>query len=84
MTVVRKNRVARQNLPRRRDLLAQELETRLSGDRRASGELETRWRELDRLRAISSRMWRRWKSGCSRLRNRSRKPMRGCDTAGWN
>jgi DNA repair exonuclease SbcCD ATPase subunit len=29
-------------------LLAQELETRLSGDRRASGELETRWRELDR------------------------------------
>ena len=36
-------------LAARRDLLAQELETRLSGDRRASGELETRWRELDRL-----------------------------------
>jgi len=35
-------------LAARRDLLAQELETRLSGDRRASGELETRWRELDR------------------------------------
>ncbi len=36
-------------LAARRDLLAQELETRISGERRASGELETRWRELDRL-----------------------------------
>jgi hypothetical protein len=36
-------------LAARRDLLAQELETRLAGERRASGELETRWRELDRL-----------------------------------
>jgi hypothetical protein len=35
-------------LAARRDLLAQELETRISGERRASGELETRWRELDR------------------------------------
>jgi energy-coupling factor transporter ATP-binding protein EcfA2 len=33
----------------RRDLLAQELETRIAGERRASGELESRWRELDRL-----------------------------------
>ncbi len=36
-------------LAARRDLLAQELETRIAGERRASGELETRWRELDRL-----------------------------------
>ncbi len=33
----------------RRDLLAQELETRIAGERRASGELETRRCELDRL-----------------------------------
>ncbi|HEX4413332.1 MAG TPA: hypothetical protein VH107_06860 [Lacipirellulaceae bacterium] len=36
-------------LAARRDLLAQELETRIAGERRASGELEMRWRELDRL-----------------------------------
>jgi energy-coupling factor transporter ATP-binding protein EcfA2 len=35
-------------LAARRDLLAQELETRIAGERRASGELESRWRELDR------------------------------------
>lgn len=35
-------------LAARRDLLAHELETRIAGERRASGELETRWRELDR------------------------------------
>src|SRR4029079_4727841 len=32
-----------------RDLLAQELETRIATDRRASKDLEGRWRELDRL-----------------------------------
>jgi DNA repair exonuclease SbcCD ATPase subunit len=36
-------------LAARRDLLAQELETRISTERRASKELEARWRELDRL-----------------------------------
>src|SRR4051812_32511583 len=36
-------------LAARRDLLAQELETRLATDRRASKDLESRWRELDRL-----------------------------------
>lgn len=36
-------------LAARRDLLAQELESRIAGERRASGELEARWRELDRL-----------------------------------
>src|SRR5215213_1936061 len=36
-------------LAARRDLLAQELETRLANDRRASKDLEGRWRELDRL-----------------------------------
>ena len=35
-------------LAARRDLLAQELESRISTERRASNELETRWRELDR------------------------------------
>lgn len=35
-------------LAARRDLLAQELETRIAAERRASGELEARWRELDR------------------------------------
>jgi hypothetical protein len=33
----------------RRDQLAQELETRIAGERRASKELDGRWRELDRL-----------------------------------
>jgi hypothetical protein len=33
----------------RRDQLAQELETRIGGERRASKQLLTRWRELDRL-----------------------------------
>jgi hypothetical protein len=33
----------------RRDLLAQELETRIATERRASKDLEVRWRELDRL-----------------------------------
>ncbi len=32
-----------------RDLLAQELETRIAAERRASKDLEARWRELDRL-----------------------------------
>ncbi len=41
-------------LAARRDLLAQELETRIAGERQASGELETRWRELDRLAQTSS------------------------------
>jgi hypothetical protein len=36
-------------LAARRDLLAQELETRIATDRRTSKELESRWRELDRL-----------------------------------
>lgn len=36
-------------LAARRDLLAQELETRISADRRASKGLEARWSELDRL-----------------------------------
>jgi hypothetical protein len=36
-------------LAARRDLLAQELETRIANDRRTSKELEGRWRELDRL-----------------------------------
>jgi hypothetical protein len=36
-------------LAARRDLLAQELETRIATDRRASKDLEARWRELDRL-----------------------------------
>ena len=36
-------------LAARRDLLAQELETRIATDRRASKDLEGRWRELDRL-----------------------------------
>jgi DNA repair exonuclease SbcCD ATPase subunit len=36
-------------LAARRDLLAQELETRIAGERRLSKELETRWREIDRL-----------------------------------
>jgi hypothetical protein len=35
-------------LAARRDLLAQELESRLSTERRTSTDLETRWRELDR------------------------------------
>jgi DNA repair exonuclease SbcCD ATPase subunit len=33
----------------RRDALAQELESRIAGERRVSKELEARWRELDRL-----------------------------------
>ncbi|MCC7474847.1 MAG: hypothetical protein IT425_05590 [Pirellulales bacterium] len=37
------------DLAARRDHLAHELESRLADERRASGELETRWRELDRL-----------------------------------
>src|SRR5688572_12844636 len=36
-------------LSARRDLLAQELETRIAAERRASKELDARWRELDRL-----------------------------------
>jgi hypothetical protein len=36
-------------LAARRDLLAQELETRIAAERRASKSLEARWRELDRL-----------------------------------
>jgi hypothetical protein len=36
-------------LTARRDLLAQELETRIAGERRASKELDVRWHELDRL-----------------------------------
>ncbi len=36
-------------LTARRDLLAQELETRIAADRRTSRDLEDRWRELDRL-----------------------------------
>ncbi len=36
-------------LAARRDLLAQELETRIATERRASKDLEARWRELDRL-----------------------------------
>jgi hypothetical protein len=36
-------------LAARRDRLAQELETRIAGERRLSKELETRWRDLDRL-----------------------------------
>jgi hypothetical protein len=36
-------------LAARRDLLAQELETRIATDRQASKDLEGRWRELDRL-----------------------------------
>lgn len=36
-------------LAARRDLLAQELETRIATERRASKDLEMRWRELDRL-----------------------------------
>jgi uncharacterized protein YhaN len=36
-------------LAARRDHLAQELETRIAGERRISKELESRWRELDRL-----------------------------------
>jgi energy-coupling factor transporter ATP-binding protein EcfA2 len=36
-------------LAARRDLLAQELEKRIAGERRVSKELETRWRELDRI-----------------------------------
>ena len=34
-------------LAARRDLLAQELETRIAGERRVSKELDARWRELD-------------------------------------
>jgi len=36
-------------LSARRDHLAHELETRIAGERRISKELETRWRELDRM-----------------------------------
>ncbi len=36
-------------LAARRDLLAQELETRIANERRVSKELDGRWRELDRL-----------------------------------
>jgi uncharacterized protein YhaN len=36
-------------LTARRDVLAQELETRIAGERRASKELDSRWQELDRL-----------------------------------
>jgi hypothetical protein len=36
-------------LAARRDLLAQELESRIATERRASKDLEARWRELDRL-----------------------------------
>ncbi len=36
-------------LAARRDRLAQELETRIAGERRVSKELETRWREVDRM-----------------------------------
>ena len=36
-------------LTARRDVLAQELETRIAGERRASKELDARWQELDRL-----------------------------------
>jgi len=36
-------------LSARRDHLGQELETRIAGERRLSKELETRWRELDRM-----------------------------------
>jgi hypothetical protein len=36
-------------LAARRDHLAHELQTRLAGERRVSKELETRWRELDRM-----------------------------------
>ncbi|MCI0332023.1 MAG: hypothetical protein L0228_02205 [Planctomycetes bacterium] len=36
-------------LAARRDHLAQELETRIAGERRVSRELETRWGELDRM-----------------------------------
>lgn len=36
-------------LAARRDQLAQELETRIAAERRVSKDLETRWRELDRL-----------------------------------
>jgi hypothetical protein len=36
-------------LAARRDMLAQELETRIAAERRESKTLETRWRELDRL-----------------------------------
>lgn len=36
-------------LAARRDLLAQELETRIASERRASTDLQVRWRELDRL-----------------------------------
>ena len=35
-------------LTARRDVLAQELETRIAGERRASKELDARWQELDR------------------------------------
>jgi uncharacterized protein YhaN len=36
-------------LTARRDVLAQELETRIASERRASKELDSRWQELDRL-----------------------------------
>ena len=47
MAPTRSRRTA--ELVARRDLSPQELETRIAGDRRASTDLEGRWRELDRL-----------------------------------
>ena len=57
-------------LAARRDLLAQELETRIAGERRASGDLESRWRNSIGRPRTATVSWRRWSSGCNRAKNR--------------
>ena len=72
-------------LAARRDLLAQELETRISTERRASTDLEARWRELDRqARDEQQRLASLEAAAAIGAKNRWRKPMRGCDTGGWS